>query len=316
MQTLSIKLFTFLIAGAAILTALFFLVRQNLTPQQKQSDNRLSVVTTLYPLYDFTREVGKDLVRVTLLLPPGTEPHAFEPKPADIVTINQTDVFIYTGKFMEVWAEDLLDGIPNKTLKIIDASSGITLFPAGSHDEDKQVGSNDPHIWLDFGNAQAMVNTIAAGLAQKDPANKAVYLANAASFSERLHQLDEEYKRVLATCKTRKIVYGGHYAFGYLAKRFGLTYVAAQGISPNAEPTAHDLATLVEQIKVDAITSVFYEELTSPKIAETLAKETGTRMLSLNAAHNVTKQDLEAGVTFVSVMEENLAHLTTGLACR
>ncbi|MCL5431829.1 MAG: zinc ABC transporter substrate-binding protein, partial [Patescibacteria group bacterium] len=117
-------------------------------------------------------------------------------------------------------------------------------------------------------------------------------------------------------CKIKDVVYGGHYAFGYLTKRYGLNYVAAQGIAPDSEPTANDMVNLVKQIKKNGIKYIFYEELTSPKISETLAKETGTQMLLLNAAHNVTKQDLNNGVSYLSIMRENLANLKVGLECQ
>lgn len=309
------KLFFVLVVIAIIIGAVFLLTKKpSINPQA--NSNKLKVITTLYPLYDFARQIGQDKVTVTLLLPPGVEPHAFEPKPNDVIAINQADVFIYTGKFMEVWAEDILKGVFNKNLKVVDTSEGITLIASAFHDSDEPAESNDPHIWLDFDNAKIMVDTIAQGFVEKDPANKTYYLNNASSYKKSLDELDRKYKTTLASCATKEIVYGGHYAFGYLAKRYGLMYKAAQGIAPDAEPTANDLITLVSQIKKDNVTTVFYEELTSPKIAETLAKETGTGMLLLNAAHNVTKQNLQQGATYLSIMEDNLANLKVGLVCQ
>ncbi|MBU4141474.1 zinc ABC transporter substrate-binding protein, partial [Patescibacteria group bacterium] len=172
-----------------------------------------------------------------------------------------------------------------------------------------------PHIWLDFDNAKIMVDNIAKAMAEKDAANADYYQKNATEYKNQLTKLDNEYETALFECKTKKIIYGGHYAFGYLAHRYGLEHIAAQGFSPDAEPTAPDLINLVEQIKKDNIGYVFYEELTSPKIAEIIAVETKTKMLLLNAAHNLAKEDFENNVSFLSIMENNLKNLSIGLQC-
>ncbi len=313
---MSKKLLYFTVVILAVIGVIFFISKRSLHQNQTENNDKLQVITTLYPLYDFVKNIGQDKVEVTLLLPPGVEPHAFEPKPNDVMAINQADVFVYTGKFMEVWAEDILKGVTNKDLKTVDTSKGINLILSEFHDEDEPAGSSDPHIWLDFNNTQVMVDNITQGLVEKDPSNKDFYLANAASYKKSLQELDESYKTTISTCKIKDVVYGGHYAFGYLTKRYGLNYIAAQGIAPDSEPTANDMVNLVKQIKENGIKYVFYEELTSPKISETLAKETGTKMLLLNAAHNVTKQDLNNGVSYLSIMEENLANLKIGLECQ
>lgn len=293
--------------------------------------DKISIVTTLFPLYDFAKEIGGEKVQVSLLLPPGVEAHSFEPKPSDIVKINESDLFVYTGKFMEPWAEDIIKGITNKNTKIVDSSLGIELMneAEGEHEEEHEAehadgqeeehghehGGVDPHIWLGFNNSQIMVSNIAKILAEKDPANADFYNANASSYIKKLSVLDESYKKTLAICKTREVVYGGHYAFGYLAKRYNLGYVSAQGFSPDSEPTAKDMIALVDQIKKNNINYVFYEELASPKIAETLSRETGAKLLLLNGAHNLSKEDMDTNVSFLSIMEKNLANLKTGLSC-
>ena len=286
------------------------------TVQSNPQIKKLQVITTLYPLYDFARTIGKDKVDTTLLLPPGVEAHSFEPKPNDVIHINQADVFIYTGKFMEPWAEDVIKGVTNKNLLVVNSSDGIKMIPGVFHDADEPVGTMDPHIWLDFDNDQIMINTITKAFVEKDPANKAFYEQNAKAYNSQLSSLDQEYRSTLATCKTKEVVYGGHYAFGYLANRYGLKYLAAQGVSPDAEPTANDLVNLVNQIKKDNVKYVFYEELTTPKISETIANETGAKMLLLNAAHNLSKDQVDQGLTFLSIMQSDLANLKVGLECQ
>jgi len=292
----------------------FILKGQTENDKSTVSENKkLQVVTTLFPLYDFAKNIGQDKIRVTLLLPPGVEAHSFEPKPADVILINQADIFIYTGEFMEPWAEDIVKSITNKNLLVVNASNGINLIPAVFHDSYESARSIDPHIWLDFDNARMMVNSIMKAFTEKDPENKSFYEENAKEYNQQLADLDDDYKSALSLCKSKEIVYAGHYAFGYLAKRYGLKYLAAQGVSPDAEPTANDLINLVNQIKEDNIKYIFYEELSSPKIAETLSNETGTKLLILSAAHNVSKEQLNEGVTFISIMKSNLNNLKIGL---
>lgn len=284
--------------------------------QEPSRMKNLKVVTTLFPLYDMAKNIGADKVEVSLLLPPGVEAHSFEPKPSDIVKINEADVFVYTGKFMEPWAEDVIKGAANKSLIVVDASRGTTMIPGVFHNADEPAGSLDPHIWLDFDNAKRMVKNIVQAFQVKDSTHVDFYDQKANDYSGKLTELDTLYKTTLATCKEKTIVYGGHYAFGYLAKRYGLKYLAAQGVSPDAEPTANDLIKLVEQIKKDKIKYIFYEELTSPKIAETIAGETKAQMLLLNAAHNLSRDQVDQGLSLFDILEKDLNNLKVGLSCQ
>jgi len=307
----------FALAGGAALVIVAVLLFMALRPSvpSPSASGKLQIVTTLFPLYDFARQVGGDKADVTLLLPPGVDPHSFEPRPSDILKIDQTGVFVYTGKFMEPWAAELASSLP-KSVAVVDASKGIELQLSVFHDADEPPGAPDPHIWMDFGNDKIIVDGIADALGAKDPADAAYFRANADAYEARLSGMDAEFRNGLADCASRELIYGGHYALGYLARRYGLTYLAAQGVSPDAEPTAQDLASLVDQIRAKGVKYVFYEELESPKIAQTLAAETGAKLLLINAAHNVSRDDLEKGTTFIDIMEADLANLKTGLQCR
>ncbi len=290
---------------------------------------RLVVVTTLFPLYDFARNVCGTKGDVDLLLPPGVEPHSFEPKPGDIVKINRADVFVYTGDFMEPWAAAIIKGALRRDMVVVDSSRGAMLRQesglhgsagrgpdtAAGHDGSAS-GPVDPHIWLDFGNAQVMVDNILAGLIRKDPQNRSFYEKNAAAYKARLRGLDEKFGKGLASCETRLFVHGGHYAFDYLARRYNLSYVSAYGFSPDAEPSPRHLADIVQEIKRHNIKCVFYEELLQPRMAETIARETGARLLPLNGGHNVTAEDLRKGTTFIELLERDLNNLRKGLQCR
>ena len=316
----------FIIGGLIILLVVISIFVLSFIKQEGsgKQEEKLTVVTTLFPLYDFAKNIGGDKVEVIMLLPPGVEPHGFEPTPSDIVKINEADLFVYTGEFMETWAADIIQGITEKDVKIVDASLGIELMKeeedgenADKHEEESehQHGGVDPHIWLDFDNAQKIVETIATSMSEKDPVNAKYFEDNANTYKNKLMELDNNYQTSLTNCQNREIVYGGHYAFGYLAKKYDLSYVAAQGFSPNSEPTAKDLVELVQQIRENNISYVYYEELSSSKIAETLAEETQAQILLLNGAHNLSKEDYENRVTFISLMENNLNNLVQGLGC-
>jgi zinc transport system substrate-binding protein len=288
--------------------------------QAQRPTGKLRVVTTLFPLYDMARAIGGEFAEVSLLLPPGAEAHSFEPRPGDILRLNSADIFIYTGPFMEPWAESLLKGLDTRKLLAVNAGSGIPLLLQGEEQdhghEHGQKGGGDPHIWLDFDNARTMVTTILAGFVAKDPVHADAFRRNAAAYQSRLTELDHAYRAGLAVCDTRTVIHGGHFAFGYLTKRYHLRYVAAFPSSGDSEPNARQMAAMVGLIRSTSAGAVFYEELVSPRLADTLARETGTRLLMLNAAHNVSRDDLAHGVTFPALMERNLENLRQGLRCR
>jgi zinc transport system substrate-binding protein len=290
---------------------------------RKQGPHKLNAVVTLFPLYDFARQIGGDKVDVQLLLPPGLEPHSFEPKPEDMLNINRADLFIFTNRYMEPWAEKLLKGIDNGSVTAVDAGEGADFLPlAGEHDDHdhgSSPGANlrmDPHIWLSIPNAQQMVRNIAGAFAREDPANAPFYQANAESFSGRLAELDARFRGGLSGCRTKTFMHGGHYAFGYLANRYGLNYTSAYAASANAEPSPRVLVDLVRKMKQERVGTIFYEEIISPAMAEMIARETGAQLVKLHGLHTVGKAELDQGATYLSLMERNLENLRKGLGCR
>lgn len=290
------------------------------------SPGKIQVVTTLFPLYDFVRAVGGERVSVTMLLPPGVEPHSFEPKPDDLLRVSRADLFIYTNRFMEPWAAELLKGMGSSRPAVVDASVGVNLLPTGGarvtahehdgHDSPHREGGMDPHIWLDFDNARNMVGTIAAALSQRDPVGRNVYLANAVAYQARLAELDRSFRVGLAGCRTRVLLHGGHDAFGYLAARYGLEYRAVSATSASAEPTPGEMMRMVRLMREQRLRYLYTEELLSPRVAEAIARETGGGLLKLHAAHNVSREELAGGATFIGLMERNLENLRRGLECQ
>jgi len=328
------KFRTFLILMVLLSLSLSSACARSKDSQSDGRSGRLTVIATLFPLYDFARNIAGDRAVVKLLLPPGAEPHSFEPKPADIVMLNRADIFIYTNKFMEPWAEKLLKGRGGKELSVVDASHGVRFIEGSidgaeggnqqqhrksvkkEDDAEHEVQSADPHIWLDFSNAQQIVDNIAKAFIAKDPANKDSYTRNAGAYKTRLEGLDSAYQKGLSNCRKKVFVSGGHYTFGYLADRYGLRYRAAYGFSPDAEPTARNLADISKMLRQEGLNHLFYEELLTPRIADTLAKETGATLLKLHGSHNISKEEFNANRTFVELMERNLDNLMTGLQCR
>jgi len=313
---------TFRILLSITISAFLFFQACHSNEKRTEGQKKIKVETTLFPLYDFARNIGGDKVEVNLLLPPGVESHAFEPRPADIKRIHDSDIFLFTNRLMEPWVGSLLKGIDTRSLTVVDTSKGITLLQTSSNHSNEvhvhrdESGSPDPHIWLDLSNAIKMVKTIAAEFIAKDPQNKDLYIKNSYEYNKRLEELDEKYKDALSRCKKRVIVHAGHFAFGYLAKRYGITYVSAyKGFSPDAEPTPKRLVEITKTVRNYSIKYIYYEELVAPKIAHVIAKETGCSLLMLHGAHNVTREETESGGTFISLMEKNLENLKAGLQC-
>jgi len=284
----------------------------------------LQVVTSLFPLYDFARAIAGDKAQVSLLLPPGMEPHTFEPKPEDMIRINRSGLFIYTSRYMEPWAVTVIKGIDNKTLRVVDAgkrANYCTVASGDDHNEPKKGGHHhhegmDPHIWLDFSNASIMVDAILEGFIVADPINAGLYRTNAEQLKARLVLLDGRFREALASCSTRKILHAGHYTFGYLAQRYNLEYHALSGVSSDAEPSASRMAALIRQIRSSGAKYLFAEELLSQRLAETLAQEAGVEVLTLQGAHNLSRDEFSRGATFFDLMDMNLQRLQKGLQCR
>lgn len=315
-----------LIVVLAACAMMLFLTSCRTNEEKVVQNKKLQIVAALFPLYDFARNIGQGRADVFLLLPPGLEAHSFEPKPRDLVRLNQADVFVYTSSAMEPWAQDVLKGVQNRKLKVIEAGRDIAKTvrheeyalgkKAGQQKDDGHTrGGADPHIWLDFSHAAKMVDHMLAGFIEKDPLNRDFYQANAEIYKVKLNDLDRQFKKCLSGCRKNVIVHGGHAAFDHLAQRYGFKYVAVSGFSPDAEPTPAGMVRISKALRANGLNHLFHEELLSPRVAEAIARETGVSLLMLHAAHNVGKQELERGVSFLELMQGNLENLKRGLQC-
>jgi zinc transport system substrate-binding protein len=273
--------------------------------QDPSASTRPLVVVTVYPLRELARQVAGDRAEVVALVPAGVEPHDWEPAPRDVSLVQRAAVLVHTGTVLDAWVARLLPGLPGG-VRVIDTSAGLPLLPQGP--------SSDPHTWLDPTLARAQAETIAAGLAQADPAGRAGYEEHTAALAVRLEGLDRAFAAGLATCAHRELL-TTHGAFGYLARRYRLTQVSIMGRAPEAEPSPADLAAIVQTGRRLRVTHVFVEPLVSPRLAETVAREIGAGTLPLDPIEGVSRQRSEAGTGYFQLMEENLASLRTGLGC-
>ncbi len=282
---------------------------------ESSRNGKLKVVATIFPLYDFARQIGGEDADVSLLIPPGTEPHSFDPRPENIIAANRAEIFLYTNNIMEPWANSLLKSLRSPKLLLVEAGKGIPL--ADEHSEHRfERASHDPHIWLDLEKAQKIADNILENFISKKPAKRELYQSNARKLKETLADLDRKFSAVLKTCKHNTVVHGGHFAFGHLAKRYNLRYVSASGFSPDAEPSPQNLVKMSKILKNEGLKHIFYEELVTPRIAEVIAKETGASLILLHGGHNISKQELDNGTTFISLMERNLENIKVGLQCK
>lgn len=319
-QSKSLKKAPFLFFIIIVLLHFFYSCENK---QQTKSEKKINIVVTIFPLYDMAKNIGKEKVYVTKILPAGVEAHSFEPKPEDILKINKSDIFFYLDKNFETWATNILKGINDKKPTIKEVSEGIELKELSSTDPDHEHTTShkphklDPHIWLDFENAEKMVDNITKTLSSVDPENTSFYENNAQIYKEKLRDLDKKYKDSLKNCQSREIIYVGHFAFGYLSKRYGLKYITVyKGLSPDEDPSPKTLSKIIKYIKSNNVKSIFYEEYISPRMAEMISQETNTKLFKLNGGHNVSKEELEKNIGFIEIMENNLTNLRLGLQCQ
>lgn len=282
-------------------------------------DGRLRVLTSFYPMYDFACKIGGDCIDVTNMVPSGTEPHDWEPSTNDLKNLEKADVFIYNGADMEPWADDLLVS-RSDTLRVVEASENVELRTTdGEHEHthehegaDHHHGDFDPHVWLDPENAKIEMEAIRDALCAADPENSTVFQSNYEKYAAELDALDAEFREKLAPLPNRTIVVA-HEAFGYLCDAYGLTQVGIEGLSPDSEPDPGRMAEVIDFVREHSISTIFFEELVSPKVAEAIASETGAQAKMLSPLEGLSDEQAAAGADYFSVMHDNLAALMEAL---
>jgi zinc transport system substrate-binding protein len=265
-----------------------------------RSDDKTDVVAAFYPLAWAAEQIGGETVSVRNLTRPGTEPHDVELSPRDVARIRSADVVLYLGSGFQPAVEDAVKGASGT---VVDLLAGQQLArPAEAGGELTQ----DPHIWLDPVRYASVVRRIGRALRRPPQAEK---------LAGQLGELDRDYAHGLAHCRRREIV-TTHAAFGYLARRYHLRQIPITGLSPEAEPTPRDLEGVVKRVRASGATTVFFETLISPRLAETVARETGARTDVLDPLEGLSQERLDRGDDYLSGMRENLAALRRALDCR
>ncbi|WP_341876472.1 metal ABC transporter substrate-binding protein [Defluviitalea saccharophila] len=285
-----------------------------------KAENLVTVYTSIYPLYDFAKKIGQDKVDIHLIVPPGSEPHDWEPSAKLMGQMEKADILVYNGLGMESWAEKVIASINNPGLTVVNASENIEplTFEEEEHEledeleDEHEHGSYDPHVWLDPINAIIQSENIKNALVKVDVENKAFYENNFETLKNNLLELDNQYRTELSKLPRKEIVVS-HAAFGYMANRYGLKQLSISGLSPQAEPTPSQMAKISDFIKEHNIQYIFFETLASPKLAEVIVKETGATSSVLNDLSGLTQKDLDEGKDYFSVMRENLDALIKAL---
>ncbi|NQI83794.1 zinc ABC transporter substrate-binding protein AdcA [Streptococcus suis] len=278
-------------------------------------DGKLNIVTTFYPVYEFTKQVVGDEANVDLLVKAGTEVHGYEPSAKDIARIQEADAFVYENENMETWVHDVEKSLDTTKVNVISATEGMLLLPGGEeeheghdHSEEGHSHAYDPHVWLSPERAITLVENIRDSLVAKYPEKKDAFETNAAAYIEKLDALDAKYSETLSAAKQKYFV-TQHTAFAYLALDYGLKQVSITGVAADEDPTPSRLAELTEYINKYGIKYIYFEENASKSVAETLAKETGVQLDVLNPLESLTDEDMKNGKDYISVMEDNLTAL-------
>ncbi len=313
-------------------------------------DGRISVVTTLFPYYDFVRQTAGDRVKITLVVPAGMDSHSFEPTPADMITIQNADVLICNGGEMEHWLSQVLDSIDTSDMTVVtmmdyvdaveeehvegmeeaedghshgdeeadhvheNGEAGRVHLSESDLDGHEMLIEYDEHIWTSPVNAMAIVKVISQTLQEAVPDEAERIKVNTEAYLADLKELDASLCQVSADRKRNMIVVADKFPFRYLADEYGLSYRAAfSGCSTDTEPSARTIAYLIDKIKADGIPVVYYLELSSHSTARIISEETGAKPLLLHSCHNVTRREFDQGVTYLQLMKQNVENLRQGL---
>ncbi len=294
-------------------------------------EDKITIMTTLFPQYDFAKQIVGDKCEVVLLLPPGGSSHSYEPSPKDIIDINNADLFIYTGDDMEAWVSTILSGIDNKDLNVLDLSANIQLINGGEtgHDhehehehegeEENIFGDShshdvDPHYFTSPKNAMVMLQDIYTKIVELDSENAEYYQKNFESYMAELVAVDKEIHEIVHEAENDTLYFGGKFALIYFTTEYCLSYESPfASCSHEAEASPKSIVHIIECMKENNVSTIFYEELADPKVAEIIAGEIGGQALLLHSCHNVSKEEFEKGVSYVDLMRQNAENLRIGL---
>lgn len=301
-----IKIIVAVIILLLLVAAIFYYFKSNSKEESapkifRDETGKIIVSAASFPVYDFAKEVGGDKVKVTLLLPPGIEIHSFSPTAKELSFMASSSIVFYDSILAEPWMGEI---------ETLDKQNRLVAVA------DSLAEGDDPHVWLDFSKDSIMVDNIKEAYQLLDASNFSYYETQAANYKNKLQALDQLYFSSLKNCQFKDLVQGGHQAFAYLARRYDLNYLPSQGPEPKMELDMTKTLAQVDRLKESGQGYIYYEELIMPSLAEVVRQQTGAKMLMLNAAHNVARFDIEGGLTFIKIMENNLKALKLGLSCQ
>ena len=288
---------------------------------------KISIVTTIFPYYDFSKNIAGDKADITLLLSPGSEPHSYEPSPSDIVAVENCDIFIYNGGQSDEWVESVLKSTQNDKMKILKMMDYVTLLEEHSsehnHDhahENEEIEHShgqgyDEHIWTSIKNAKILSSVIAETLSEIDEVNSSYYSEKENNYINNLDRLDKDFTNTVNNGERDVLVFGDRFPFLYFATDYNLHYEAAfPGCSSKTEPNISTVTHMVDFVREEDIPVVFYLEFSNGKTAKLIAEDTGAKTMQFSSCHNVTKEQFENEVSYISLMEQNLKALKEALS--
>ena len=275
----------------------------------ENTDDKIKIYTSIYPLYDFAKKVGGDKVDVINLVPAGTEPHDWEISTSDIVNLEKADMLIYNGAGIENWTDKVINTLENKDIVYVKTSEGLDIHKIDDRNNQENNKSDnrshDPHTWLSIKNAKQEMENIKNALVKYDPDNADYYKDNYEKYAKKFDELDKKYFDTLGPIKNKTIIVA-HEAFGYLCEEYDINQEGIEGLTPDSEPDPARMREIIKFAKKNNLNTIFFEELVSPKVAQTIAKEINAKTEVLNPLEGLSEKQINSGEDYFSVMEKNL----------
>ena len=275
-----------------------------------ESDN-LKIVTSIFPYYDFAKNIAGDKAEIKLLLSPGSEPHDYEPTPSDIIAIEKCDIFIYNGGESEKWVDSVLDSLENPDVIVLKLMDSVDLLEESEENHDANNGEEhkpDEHIWTSIKNSIIISEKISEAIISCDSVNAEYYNGNLENYVSRLKALDNDMTEIASNKKRDTVVFGDRFPMLYFFNDYGLNYKAAfPGCNSETEPSLDVVTELTNYVKENNVPAVFYLEFSNGNTANLIAEGTAAKALQISSCHNVTKKDFESDVSYISLMENNIS---------
>lgn len=287
----------------------------------KNNGGKINIVTTVFPLYDFARNIAGDKANTDMLVTFGADVHSYEPTPRDIIKIINSDLFINLGSSVDEWTDKVTEAADGKSLNTLSAMDSVDIKDEeaveGMEEErghSEHTPEHDEHIWTSPKNAELIVKSICSALEKADPSNAGYYKKNAENYIYELNRLDGDIRSAVEGAKRKTVVFADRFPMRYFADEYGLEYFAAfPGCSSESEPSAATISFLIEKVKSEHIPVVFFTETSDGKVADTICEASGAEKLLFHSCHNITKQQFDGKATYISLMKQNLKALQTAL---